>query len=134
MTAVQTCTVPDPSNMNSTASRQFEIPPIPEIGILNSASRASSETILSAIGFTAGPQYPPCAAMPLTFGYGIIVSISTPITELIVLINETASALPFCAARPGGTIFVTFGVSFTITGKLDTSLTHSVTMQVYSGT
>jgi len=50
---------------------------------------------LSAIGFTAGPQYPPWAAIPLTFGYGIIVSISTPITELIVFISETASAPPF---------------------------------------
>jgi hypothetical protein len=50
-------------------------------------------------------------------------------TELIVLISETASAPPFWAALPGGTILVTFGVSLTITGRLETSLTHSVTMQ-----
>src|SRR5207247_6555125 len=44
------------------------------------------------------------------------------------------SAPPFWAARPGGTICETFGVNLTITGRVETSLTHSVTMHVYSGT
>jgi hypothetical protein len=72
--------------------------------------------------------------MPLTFGCGMSVSRSTPITELIVLMSETASAPPRTAARPGGVMLVTFGVSLTITGKRVASFTHSVTMQVYSGT
>ena len=54
---MQTCTVPDPSAMNSAASRQVVIPPMPEMGIpAVSGSRAISATMLSAIGFTAGPQ------------------------------------------------------------------------------
>ena len=57
MAAVQTCTVPAPSAMNSAASRQVAMPPMPEIGRPRVAgSRAISATMLSAIGFTAGPQ------------------------------------------------------------------------------
>ena len=33
MAAVQTCTVPEPSAMNSAASRQVVMPPMPEIGL-----------------------------------------------------------------------------------------------------
>ena len=55
--AVQTCTLPAPSAMNSAASRQVVIPPMPEIGSPAVAgSRAISETMHCAIGFTAGPQ------------------------------------------------------------------------------
>jgi hypothetical protein len=53
---VHTCTDEQPSRMNSTASRQFEIPPIPLIGSLNPGSRARLATMCSAIGLTAGPQ------------------------------------------------------------------------------
>jgi hypothetical protein len=54
---VQTCTEPAPSAMNSAASRQVVMPPMPEIGRpWVSGSRAISATMLSAIGFTAGPQ------------------------------------------------------------------------------
>ena len=43
--------------MNSAASRQVVMPPMPEIGMPQvSGSRAISATMLSAIGFTAGPQ------------------------------------------------------------------------------
>ena len=45
------------------------------------------------------------------------VSISTPMSDSIVLIAEIASAPPFTAAFAIGTMSVTFGVSFTITGK-----------------
>ena len=56
MAAVQTCTVPQPSRMNSAASRQVVMPPMPEIGSPTSGSRAICGTMFSAIGFTAGPQ------------------------------------------------------------------------------
>ena len=51
--------------MNSAASRQVVTPPIAEIGRpAVSGSRAISETIDSAIGFTAGPHMPPCVPLP----------------------------------------------------------------------
>jgi hypothetical protein len=57
MAAVQTCTVPAPSARNSAASRQVVTPPMPLIGRpWVSGSRAISATMLSAMGFTAGPQ------------------------------------------------------------------------------
>ena len=53
----QTCTEPAPRAMNSAASRQVVMPPMPLIGLPPaSASRAISATMLSAIGLTAGPQ------------------------------------------------------------------------------
>jgi len=42
--------------MNSAASRHVAMPPMPEIGKPTSGSAAQACTILSAIGFTAGPQ------------------------------------------------------------------------------
>ena len=55
--AVQTCTLVAPSAMNSAASRQVLMPPMPEIGKPGtSGSRAISPTMRSAIGLTAGPQ------------------------------------------------------------------------------
>ena len=51
-------------------------------------------TRCSAIGFTAGPQYPPCAERPPTSGRGVNVSRSMPVIELIVLMAESASAPP----------------------------------------
>ena len=57
MAAVQTCTVPAPSAMKSSASRQVPTPPMPEIGRpAVKGSRAISATMFSAIGFTAEPQ------------------------------------------------------------------------------
>ena len=57
MAAVQTCTLPAPSAMNSAASRQVVMPPMPLIGRPRIAGvRAISETIDRAMGFTAGPQ------------------------------------------------------------------------------
>src|SRR5437764_15413491 len=126
MTAVHTCTVVHPRTMNSAASRQLEIPPIPLIGKPTCGSFATDETMFKAIGFTAGPQYPPCADRPPTSGRGVNVSRSTPVIELIVLMSETASAPPFLAARAGYTTSVMFGVSFTITGVFATSLTQPV--------
>ena len=42
MTAVHTCTLVEPSAMNSAASRQVEMPPMPEIGTVMRGSRASA--------------------------------------------------------------------------------------------
>ena len=72
--------------------------------------------MLSAIGFTAGPQYPPCELLPSTFGRGANVSKSTPVMELIVLMALTPSAFARLAARATTRMSVMFGVSFTNTG------------------
>ncbi len=56
ITAVQTWTLVEPISMNSTASRQSPMPPMPEIGMRTSGSCAQAPTMLSAIGLTAGPQ------------------------------------------------------------------------------
>ncbi|MNE51050.1 hypothetical protein D3C80_1456580 [compost metagenome] len=55
--AVHTCTAPLPRAMNSAASRQLPMPPMPQIGKPRvSGSRAISATMFRAIGFTAEPQ------------------------------------------------------------------------------
>ena len=82
--------------------------------------------MFSAIGFTAGPQYPPCELFPSTIGLGSNVSRSIPVIELIVLIALSASAPARFAARAGIRISQIFGVSFTITGVRARSFTHSV--------
>src|SRR6266480_1243253 len=116
--------------MNSAASRHEAMPPMPEIGILTVGSAATADTRCSAIGFTAGPQYPPWLDLPATDGCGSNVVRSTPTIELMVLISESASAPPLTAARAMYVISVTFGVSFTITGIVATSFTHSTIWQV----
>ncbi len=57
-----------------------------------------------------------------------------PMTELIVLMSESAFAPAATAARAGSTMFVIFGVSFTITGTLATLITQPVICSQYSGT
>src|ERR1035437_7166925 len=49
MAAVQTCTVVQPSSMNSAASRQPETPPMPEMGRPASGSEAICCTRWSAV-------------------------------------------------------------------------------------
>ena len=63
-----------------------------------------------------------------------MVSRSTPVTELMVLMSETASAPPFLAARAGARMLVTFGVSLTKTGMRVCCLHQRVTISMYSGT
>src|SRR6267378_3321118 len=130
MTAVQTCSEPAPRAMNSAASRQEAMPPMPEIGIFTAGSAATAETRWRAIGLTAGPQYPPWLDFPATEGCGSKVDRSTPTIELIVLMSDSASAPPLTAARAMYVISVTFGVSLTITGIVATSFTHSTIWQV----
>ena len=62
------------------------------------------------------------------------VSRSTPVMELSVLMSDRALAPAARAARAGGTISVTFGVSLTITGMRATSVTQPVMRSQYSGT
>ncbi len=52
---------------------------------------------------------------------------------LIVLMSEMPSAPPFFAARAGKRISAMLGVSFTSTGMVETSVTHSVIIVQYSG-
>ncbi|MMZ64283.1 hypothetical protein D1872_265960 [compost metagenome] len=120
-------------SMNSTASCQEDTPPIPEIGTLTSGVRAHSATIFSAMGFTAGPQYPPCAPFPPTWGTVFQVSRSTPARLLIVLIILTASAPPNTAWRATTVMSVILGVSFTMTGVCATSFTQYVCISTRSG-
>src|ERR1051325_5202734 len=102
MAAVQTWTVPASSAMNSAASRQVAMPPMAEIGRPRvDASRAISATMCSAIGLTAGPQYPRGVPLPSTVGVGAMASRSMEVIELRVLISETPSAPPALAARAG---------------------------------
>src|SRR5437870_5484740 len=99
MTEVHTCTVVDPSAMTWAAYRQVARPPIPEMGMPTAGAAAQAATMLSAMGFTAGPQYPPWLPSPRTAGLGAKLSRSMDTIELMVLISEMASAPPALAAR-----------------------------------
>src|SRR5437879_13556871 len=90
--------------------------------------------MFSAMGFTAGPQYPPWLDEPPTFGRGTHVSRSTPTRLLMVLMSETASAPAALTVAAMCAMSVTFGVSFTMTGTFATSFTHEVMRPAYSGT
>ena len=74
--------------------------------------------MFNAMGFTAGPQYPPCVPLPSIVGLGAIRSRSMPVIDATVLIKLTASAPPRNAASAGLQISDIFGVSFTIHGIL----------------
>ena len=54
--------------------------------------------------------------------------------ELIVLISDTASAPPSCAARAGWRMSVMLGVSLTMTGMRVFALHQRATISMYSGT
>ena len=54
--------------------------------------------------------------------------------ELMVLISETASAPPCCAARAGWRMSAMLGVSLTITGMRVCALHQRATISMYSGT
>ncbi len=53
---------------------------------------------------------------------------------LMVLMSEMPFAPARLAARPGKRTSATFGVSFTSTGIVEASITHSVIIWQYSGT
>ena len=78
---------------------------MPEMGSADFGSAAICWTMCSAIGFTAGPQYPPCDELPADIRAAACnVSRSIPVIELIVLIAESPSARArlAAAAPPGG--------------------------------
>ena len=54
--------------------------------------------------------------------------------ELMVLMSEMPLAPAFSAACAGGTMLVTLGVSFTMTGMLAALVTQPVIISQYSGT
>lgn len=56
--AVPTWTAEAPAKRNSTASRQFVIPPQPKMGVSGKASKMSY-THRKAMGLMAGPERPP---------------------------------------------------------------------------
>src|SRR2546422_9413001 len=97
--------------MNSAASRHDAMPPIPEMGIFTPGSAATAETRWSAIGLTAGPQYPPWLDLPATDGCGSNVVRSTPAIALMVLLSDNATAPPLTAAP------AMYGVSGTVGGR-----------------
>src|SRR5665811_1111192 len=135
MTAVHTWMVVAPRRMYSATSFHVSIPPMPLIGRPSvSGSAAIDATMLSAIGLTAGPQYPPWLDLLPTTGRGTRLSRSTPVIELIVLMRLTASAPPSFAALAASLMSVMFGVSFTKTGMVADAFAHPVMSQVYSGT
>src|SRR6266481_5698284 len=133
MMAVQTCTLVEPRAMNSAASRQLAMPPMPEIGSWTSESAAQLWTMLRAMGFTAGPQYPPWVLKPPTNGSGTRLSRLTCVMLLMVLMREIESAPPFRAARAAYTTSVMFGVSLTITGIVAASMTQLTIFSVTAG-
>ena len=114
-----------PHMRNSAASLHVVIPPIDESG--RPTPLANCTAILRDIGLTLGPEKPPNVEIPLTEGFGTIVSRSIPVMDSTVFIADRASAPFLFAAFPIDIISVTFGVSLTITGTSATSLTHFVT-------
>ena len=109
--AVPTETAVAPAMRNSTASSPVAIPPIPITGIFTAWD--ASYTILTATGFTAGPEKPPVLLARTNFF--LYISIFIPIS---VLMSDIASAPPASAARAISFILVTLGESFMMTGCL----------------
>src|SRR3989344_1319311 len=72
--------------------------------------------------------------MPPVEGTMVSVRGSTPMTELMVLMSETASAPPRLAACACCLTSVMLGVSLTITGRRVCALAQAVTISMYSGT
>ena len=92
MTAVVTCTFAHPIAIKSAASRHVCIPPIPESGtFLSFPHEAISYINLSAIGFTAFPEYPETEDLPFTEGCDDISERSKPVSDFIVFIAVIAS-------------------------------------------
>ena len=93
MIAVVTWRVVAPKRINSAASYQVSIPPIPEIG---SCSRPAADRNCckkrKAIGLTAFPDNPETEDLPSIFGKPTFFFRSTSTIDLTVLIAEKPSA------------------------------------------
>ena len=100
-----------PAIRNSRTCSTVSMPPIPKIGTFGSALR-TSQTIRTATGRIAGPESPP-VVKPI-FGSRVSTSIERPTS---VLMSERTSAPPSTAAFAAVTMSVTFGESFTTSGR-----------------
>ena len=110
------------------------MPPIPLISTFSSVSFLFiSEMKRRAIGFTALPEYPPTADLPLMSGVGTKLSRSTFVMLLTVFIAAMPSAPAFTAAIAGISILVILGVIFASTGSFVPRLTAAVYFVTSSG-
>jgi hypothetical protein len=89
---------------------------------------ATSHTIRTATGSTAGPERPPVFIFKM--GRRVCTSIRIPRS---VLMRERASAPASSTALAISTMSVTLGESFTITGTEECSLATRVTSEASSG-
>src|SRR5450756_1081099 len=118
--AVPTCTAVVPAMMNSTASCQVEIPPMPTTGMWT--ARATSQTMRRAMGLMHGPDSP---AVTLS-KTGLRAWISTA-RALNVLTRETASAPACSQAIAIAVMSSALGDSLTMSGLLHTRRTAVTT-------
>ncbi|MPN14705.1 hypothetical protein SDC9_162032 [bioreactor metagenome] len=88
---------------------------------------------LSAIGFTAFPEYPETADFLLTDCLGSILSRSRPVMLLIVLIAASPSAPDSTAAIAGISMFPMLGVILARMGRFVPNLTALVYEATSSG-
>ena len=114
--AAPTCTAHAPAIIISMTSRAEDTPPMPTTG--TDTARATSETILSATGNTAGPLNPPVRT-EMT-GLRVRRSMRIPTN---VLMRDTASAPPSITAFAMSVMDVTLGLSLTISGFVALFLT-----------
>ena len=113
--------------MNWSASSAQVIPPIPTTGI--STALQASQTMRTAIGRMPAPETPPVTLA--SSGLRRSMSMTMPVR---VLISDTASAPPRCAACALAAMLSTFGESLTINGVRASALFETfVTSSTLSG-
>src|SRR5699024_3091797 len=134
MMAVVTWRVEAPRRINSAASSQVSMPPIPETG---SCSSPAADRICCrkrrAIGLTDFPDSPETADLPLIFGRATLLSRSTSVIDLTVLMEEIPSAPPARQALTTGIIVVMFGVILAKMGRSVPRLTAAQLLLHNSG-
>ena len=107
--AIAPATAEAPASIIWAASSPLDTPPIPRMG--RSTAWATSQTIRTATGRTAGPDRPP--VFIFSTGRRVFTSMRIPRR---VLMSERASAPAPATARAISVMSVTLGESFTITG------------------
>ena len=121
-----TATAAAPASMSSAASAPLLTPPMPRMGTLTAL--ATSHTIRTATGSTAGPERPPVFIFRM--GRRVFTSMRMP---RMVLMRLMASAPAPSTALAISVMSVTLGESFTITGTVELFLAISVTSAAISG-
>ena len=104
-----TATALAPASISWAASSPLDTPPMPRMGTLT--AWATSHTIRTATGSTAGPDRPPVFIFKM--GRRVFTSIRIP---RMVLMREMASAPAPSTALAISVMSVTLGDSLTITG------------------